>query len=370
MKKKNELIKKDEEKSSVKILDESALFERIAAIIDNRKSRAGTYVNSEITLMYWEIGNFINSVILGGERGKYGKQILATVSEKLTAKYGKGFEISNIYRMMRFSDTFNDFSIVATLSPQLSWSHIIELLPLKKQEAIMYYATDSAERKYGVRELRHQISRKAYERREIANANLTDNSSVPFNVFKDPYILETLGLKENFLEADLEKAILSELESFILEFGQGLTFIGRQKRFIFEDEDYYPDLLFYHRDIKRLIVIELKLGKFKPEYKGQMEMYLKLLNRYERREDEHAPIGLILCTKASRKQIELLELDKAGIAVSEYWTVLPPKEELERKINEIMAEAQERLERRKSFPMSSTQKKLDFFYEPKDDVDE
>jgi hypothetical protein len=189
-------------------------------------------------------------------------------------------------------------------------------------------------------------------------------------VFKDPYILDTLGLKENFREADIESAILTELEAFILEFGHGITFVGRQKRFTFDGEDYYPDLLFYHRDLKRLIVIELKLGAFKAEYKGQMEMYLKWLNRYERREGENAPIGLILCTKASRKQIELLELDKAGIAVSEYWTALPPKAELERKINEIMQEARERFERRKSLPQSGVHKQIDYFYEPKDDVGE
>jgi hypothetical protein len=155
-----------------------------------------------------------------------------------------------------------------------------------------------------------------------------------------------------------------------MEFGHGLTFVGRQKRFTFDGEDYFPDLLFYHRDLKRLIVVELKIGAFKAAYKGQVEMYLKWLNRYERREDENAPIGLILCTKASRQQIELLELDKAGIAVAEYWTVLPPKAELERKINEIMNEAKERLERRKSLPSGNTQRQLDYFYEPKDDADE
>jgi hypothetical protein len=131
-----------------------------------------------------------------------------------------------------------------------------------------------------------------------------------------------------------------------------------------------PDLLFYHRGLKRLIVVELKIGAFKAAYKGQVEMYLKWLNRYERREGENAPIGLILCTKASRQQIELLELDKAGIAVAEYWTALPPKAELERKINEIMNEAKERLERRKSLPSGNTQKQIDYFYEPKDDADE
>ena len=198
------------------IINEVTLFERVAAIIENRKARIESHVNAELTFMYWEIGNFINSIILDDERGEYGKQILATLSPKLSAQYGRGFEVTNIYRMMRFADKFNDIEILATLSPKLSWSHIVELLPLKTQEARLYYANDAAKRKYGVRELRRQISRKAYERREIANTQLSEQSAVPFNVFKDPYLLDILGLKDNYLEADLEKAILADIGAFIL----------------------------------------------------------------------------------------------------------------------------------------------------------
>jgi predicted nuclease of restriction endonuclease-like (RecB) superfamily len=356
--------------SNAGAIDETTLFERIAAIIDNRKARAASHVNAEITTMYWEVGHYINTVVLDDGRGAYKKQVVSTLSTQLTTHYGSSFEAKNLRRMMQFAKRFPDSEIVVPLARQLSWSHIIALLPLESDEAFLYYANDAVARHLGKRELRHQIDRRAYERREVANSNLTDESSVPFNVFKDPYILDTLGLKDNFSEADLERAILAELEAFILEFGHGITFVGRQKRFTFEGEDYYPDLLFYHRDLKRLIVVELKIGKFKVEYKGQMEMYLKWLNRYERREGENAPIGLILCTKASRGQIELLELDKAGIAVSEYWTALPPKVLFEEKIRLILAEAQERLERRKSLSFGNIQKQIDYFYEPKDDVDE
>jgi predicted nuclease of restriction endonuclease-like (RecB) superfamily len=268
--------------------------------------------------------------------------------------------------MMRFAQKFSDFEIVTTLSSQLSYSHFIELLPQKSDEARMFYANESARRNFGIKELRHQISRKAYERREIANTRINEESQVPFNVFKDPYLLEALDLKENFLEADLEKAILAELEKFILEFGHGFSFVTRQKRMTVDGDDFYLDLLFYHRDLKRLIAIELKIGKFRPAYKSQMELYLKWLDRYERREGESHPIGLILCTKASRGQIELLELDKAGIAVAEYWTELPPKALLEEKLQAILQEAQERLARRKSLPSGETTKQLDYFYEPKD----
>ena len=192
-------------------------------------------------------------------------------------------------------------------------------------------------------------------------------SAVPFNAFKDPFLLDTLGLKDNYLEADLEKAILTDIESFILEFGHGLTFVERQKRMTMDGVDFKLDLLFYSRELKRLVAIELKLGMFKPEYKGKMEFYLKWLNKFERYPDENAPIGLILCAKAHRGQIELLELDKSGIAVAEYWTVLPPKVEFEQKIQEILTEANERLKRRQLLSNSDLLKQIVYFIEPKDE---
>lgn len=304
---------------------------------------------------------------MGGECAEYSKRIVSALPTQLVTKYGKPFELRNLRRMMQFAEKFDDFEIVSTLSTQLGWSHIVEILPLKSEGARLYYAKETVERRFGIRELRHQISRKAYERREIANSQLTEVSPIPFNVFKDPYLLDVLDLKENFLEADLEKAILTELEKFILEFGNGFTFVARQKRMIMDDEDFTLDLLFFHRTLRRLVAIELKIGKFIPQYKGQMEFYLKWLNRYERQEWENEPIGLILCTKASRNQIELMELDKSGIAVAEYWTDLPPKAEFERKINEILHEAQERLARRKTLKGGDVKKQIDYFYESKDD---
>lgn len=348
----------------------AALFKHVSAIIEKRRYRAGAYANREVTLMYWEVGSYINSNILRNKRAEYGKNILTTLSSKLAARYGGSFSERNLYRMSLFSERFKDVEIVSTLSTHLSWSHFTELLRLKSDAAILYYARDASDRNLGVHELRHQISRKAYERREIANAHITEKSTVPFNVFKDPYLLDVLGLKENYLEADLEKAILESIENFILEIGHGFTFVERQKRMFIENDDVVLDLLFFHRKLKRLVAIELKLGHFKAAYMGQMTLYLKWLNRYERQEGEEAPIGIILCTEANRGQIELLELDKAGIAVAEYWTDLPPKKQFERKIKEIMEEAKERLERRKFFPKSSVQKKIDFFLEPKDEDDD
>jgi predicted nuclease of restriction endonuclease-like (RecB) superfamily len=195
--------------------------------------------------------------------------------------------------------------------------------------------------------LRNMISRKAYERKEIANSQITDPNKIPINTFKDPFLFDMMGLKDDYLEADLESAILRELEKFILEFGKGFAFIERQKRMIIDGYDRYLDLLLYNRQLKRLVAIELKQGPFKAEYAGQLKLYLKWLNRYERQEGENEPIGLILCTGGSREEIELMEMDKDGIMVAEYWTTLPPKAEFEQKISDILEEARERLERRR-----------------------
>lgn len=351
------------------LIDELALFERISAIIENRKFRAQAQANQEGILMFWEIGKYIGSVLLGGERAGYGKRIVVTLAQHLQEKYGSSFEYSNVTRMVKFAERLPDIEIVVPLAQQLSWSHFVALLPIKSDEAFMFYANDAANRCLGKRELRRQISRKAYERREIANSQITEQSVVPFNMFKDPYLLDILGLRDNYLEADLEKAILADVEAFILEFGHGITFSERQKRMTMDGEDFTLDLLFYHRILKRLVAIELKLGKFKPSYMGQMRFYLKWLNKYERQEGENPPIGLILCTEASRDQIELMELDRDGIAVAEYWTQLPPKTEFERKISEIYAEAQERLERRKALP-DGIQRQFDYFLDKKDEDEE
>jgi predicted nuclease of restriction endonuclease-like (RecB) superfamily len=361
-KKKQEIIVRDATQ-----LDEGTLFARVAEIIENRKHRAAMHANQEVTLMYWEIGRYVGSVLLGNERAEYGKKIFASLGRKLVERYGRSFEEKNLYRMVQFANVYSDFEIVAPLAQQLSWTHFRELIRIEDEQSRIYYAKDASERQLSVREMSRQISRKAYERQEIANSQLTELSPIPFNVFKDPYLLDTLGLKENFLEADLEKAILTELEAFILEFGNGFAFVERQKRMTMDGDDFYLDLLFYHRVLKRLVAVELKLTKFKPEFKGQMEFYLKWLNRYERQPDENEPIGLILCPRANRGQLELLEMDKSGIAVAEFWTVLPPKKELERKVNEIMQEMKERLERRKSFPKGQIPQQIEYFYESKDD---
>ena len=340
---------------------ENELFNKIAFIIENHKLKANIKVNEEFNLMAWEIGKFLKENKLDNKRAEYGNQIVVTVSRQLVEQYGKSFDRANLYRMVQFFEKIKNSDIVVTLSQQLSWSHILALLPVSSEEAIRYYIDDTITRGLNVRQLRDEIKRKSFERKEIANSQIITTDKFPLNAFKDPFLLDVLGLKDNFLEADLEKAILVELEKFILEFGHGITFVERQKRMNLGSDDFVLDLLFFHRILKRLIAIELKIGKFKPAYKGQMEFYLRWLSKFERTEGENEPIGIILCTESNEAEIELMELDKVGIAVAEYWTKLPPKEEFESKICEMYEEAKEKIERNKLLPKKG--KKIEYFFE-------
>jgi predicted nuclease of restriction endonuclease-like (RecB) superfamily len=323
------------------------LFNELSRLIEQSQARLQSYANSTVTALFWQVGKRINEHILQNKRAGYGKEIVSTLSTQLKQQYGKNFEERNLRRMMQFTEQFPDFEIVVPLARQLSWSHFVEFLPLKKEDARLFYAQQSIAENWGIRQLREQIGSKAYERAGIANTQLKTGSLLPFNTFKDPYILDFLGLKDGYLEKDLEAAILKDLERFILEIGKGFAFVERQKRMIIDGEDYHLDLLFFHRKLKRLVAIDLKIGKFQAKDKGQMELYLKWLHRYEMQEGEEKPIGPILCAETSREQVELLEMHKDGIMIAEYWTELPPKKELEKHLHKALMEAREMLERKK-----------------------
>ena len=334
-------------KNIKQILPEETLFRELSLLIEKSKQKVVYQVKSTVNLLFWQIGKRINDEILHSKRAEYGAQIVSNLAEKLSAQFGRSFEIKNLRRMMQFAAQFPTRKIVVPLARQLSWSHIIILLPLKSIEEKLFYAQHTIEEGLGKRDLRTLIDRKTFERTKIANTQISKKSKIPQSTFKDPYMFDFLDLKSAYLEKDVETAILRDLENFILELGKGFAFVERQKRMIIDGEDFYLDLLFYHRKSKRLVAIELKLGKFTAKYQGQMKLYLKWLNRYERQADENEPIGLILCAGDSREQIELLEMDKDGIMVAEYWTELPPKKELQEKIRKLLLEARERLESRR-----------------------
>ena len=323
------------------------LLSELSQLIEESQRQVVAQANSTLTLLFWHIGSRINTEILQNKRAGYAKQIVPTLSAQLQTRYGKNFEEKNLRRMLQFAEQFQDLAIVVPLARQLSWSHFLILIPLKNQEAKLFYAQKSMAEALGKRELRKQIETKTFERTTIANLQTASALPAMHNTFKDPYLLDFLGLQNTYMEKDLEQAILRELESFILELGKGFAFVERQKRMIIDGEDFHLDLLFYHRNLKRLIAVELKLGRFEAKHKGQMELYLKWLDKYEKKEGELPPVGLILCAESSREQIELLEMHKDGIMVAEYWTELPPKKQLEQKVHSILIEAKERLESKK-----------------------
>jgi predicted nuclease of restriction endonuclease-like (RecB) superfamily len=338
--------------------NEKGIIVEIRSFIEAARSRAATYVNVELTLLYWKIGVSIRQEILRGKRAEYGKEIIVSLARQLVIDYGTSFVEKNLRRMVQFAEVFPDEKIVVSLIRQLTWTHFIALIPLKDSLQREFYVEMCRIERWSVRTLRKKIDSMLFERSalskkperlirlELAKLKKEDKLNPDF-VFRDPYFLDFLGLKGAYQEKDIEAAILRELESFILEIGVGFTFVARQKRIVVDNQDFYMDLLFYHRNLKRLVVIELKLGKFRPEYKGQMELYLRWLDKYERRFGEEHPLGLILCATRSNEQIELLELGKSGIRVAEYLTQLPSRKILQKKLHRAIKDARLRLEHKR-----------------------
>jgi predicted nuclease of restriction endonuclease-like (RecB) superfamily len=250
--------------------------------------------------------------------------------------------------MVNFATVFEDVRIVSTLSRQLSWSHFQEIFPLDDPLKRQFYCEMCRLEKWNIRTLRDKISGMLFERTALSKKPeklikqeldrlSKENVVTPDLVFRDPYFLDFLGLKDTYAEKDLESAILREMEAFLLELGVGFSFVARQKRMTVDGEDYYLDLLFYNRKLHRLVAIDLKLGKFTAQDKGQMELYLRWLEKYEMEMGEEMPVGLILCAGKSDDHVELLQLSKSGIRVATYLTELPPKKVLERKLHEAIA---------------------------------
>lgn len=346
-------------KNLTPVLDsEQILLSNVKSLIVSAKETVIAQANSELVLLNWKIGKLIKSQILMDERSEYGEKIVATLSPQLTLEFGRGFTTSALFRMIKFYETFPDYEIVATLSRQLGWSHFIELIPMSEPIKREFYAALCMNERWSVRTLRDRIQGMLFERTAISKkpeitisndleALRRTGKPTTSLVLKDPYLLEFLGLEDTYSEQDLETAILRDLEKFLLELGNDFTFVARQKRITIGADDFYMDLLFFHRSLKRLVLLELKLGKFKAAYKGQVELYLRWLDKYERKDGEGAPLGIILCAEKDHEQIELLELDKSDIHVAQYLTK-PLEKILKRRLHLAVARGKDNSEEKES----------------------
>ncbi len=319
----------------------------IRAMVDESRASVAMAVNAGLTMLYWRIGSLINDHVLDGERARYGAEIISILARQLETDYGRGFSAKNVRHMMRFADAFRDQKIVSALWRQLSWSHFKFIIYMDDVLKRNFYAEMCRIERWSTRTLSAKVDSMLYERTALSRKpeeliqqeleRLRENDELsPDLVFQDPYILDFLGIQNHYAETEFENAILLDLEHFLLEIGTGFAFMARQKRIQVDNDDYYIDLLFFHRGLSRLVAIELKLGEFKPADMGQMELYLRWLDRYERRDGEEAPLGIILCAGKKQELIELLELGQSGIHVAEYLTVLPPKALLRKKLQSVI----------------------------------
>ena len=349
---------KNSQNSPVSSAD-TQLFSDIRDLIEEARSATAVAVNAGLSLMYWRVGQRIQQEILKGGRAEYGKEILPALASKLTKEYGRGWSERNLAYMARFADIFQDVEILQALCAKLSWTHFKTIIyiddPLKRD----FYAEMCRMENWSTRTLQKKVDSMLYERtalsgkpEEIIEHELEqlrkEDRLTPDLVFRDPYFLDFLGLKDRYLEKDLEDAILRELEQFLLELGSGFAFLARQKRIQLDNDDYYIDLLFYHRSLKSLVAVELKLGEFKPADMGQMELYLRWLDKYERQAGENRPLGIIFCAGKKQELVELLELGQSGIHVAEYLTELPPRSILQQKLHAAVERSRQRLEHKKS----------------------
>ncbi len=337
-----------------KEIEDLQLLGHIRFLIEESKKQVAVTVNATMSMLYWQIGKKINDEVAQHHGETYGKQIVATLWRQLSAEYGNSFSEKNLRRMMQFAEMFPDEKIVVSLIRQLTWTHIIAIIPITDPVKREFYIEMCKLEKWSVRTFRERIQSMLYERTAISKKPeltikndldrlKTEQQINPDLVFRDPYFLDFLGLQDTYSEKDLETAIIAELQRFITEFGNDFAFLARQKRISIDSRDYKIDLLFFHRRLKSLVAIDLKLGEFEAGYKGQMELYLRYLERYEMVEGENKPIGLILCAGKSEEHVELLQLDNSNIKIAEYLTELPDKKLLQQKLHQAVEFARNRL---------------------------
>ncbi len=335
----------------------AALALDIGKMIETARTQVARAANAALTTLYWQIGTRIRQDVLNEQRAQYGAEIVSALGRQLEARFGRGFGAKSLRHMLRFAEAFPDFEIVSALRRQLSWTHFKRLIYLEDPLKRDFYAEMCRIEGWSTRLLQKKLDSMLYERtalsrkpekliREELDALRKADELTPDLVFKDPYLLDFLGLRDTFSEKDLESALLREIERFLLELGAGFAFLERQKRITLDGDDYYIDLLFFHRRLRRLVVIELKIGDFRPADSGQVELYLRWPDRYERQPGEEAPLATIPRAGKKEETVEILDLGKSGIHVAEYLTELPPREILRDRFHRALAAARARLEQR------------------------
>lgn len=290
--------------------------------------------------------------MLYNQRAEYGKQVVKNLAKQLTQQFGKGWSDRKLLHCIRAAYTFSENEIVYAVRTQLTWTHLRSLMFIDDQLKRAFYMEMSRLEHWDTRTLDEKIDAMLYERtalsrkpedlikQELEQIQST-NTLTPDVVFRSSYFLDAIGLTETYSENDLEDAILINIQKFIKEMGSDFAFLDRQKRITVDSTDYFIDLLFYHRGLRRLVAIDLKLGKFKPEHEDQMLLYLRYLNKNERKEGEESSIGLILCSEGNTEHIEYLMLEDSNIKVAQYYTQLPDKNLLSEKLHKAIAIARE-----------------------------
>ncbi|MBD0333666.1 MAG: DUF1016 domain-containing protein [Chitinophagaceae bacterium] len=339
-------------------LEEQKLIQDLIGFIEQSRQQLAMTVNTAMSDLYWHIGSRIKSEVLGNEKAAYGKAVIKNVSQQLTLQFGRGWSEKQVFHCLRTAETFPDFAIFSAVRRVLSWTHIKSIIYIDDALKRDFYIEMCKLEKWSSRQLQERINSMLYERTAISKKpeqtivnDLQQLKTVqqlsPDLVFRDPYFLDFLGLSDTYSEKDLETSIIVELQRFIIEMGSDFAFMARQKRITIDSRDYYIDLLFFHRRLKCLVAIDLKIGEFEAGFKGQMELYLRYLQKHEQVEGEGNPIGLILCTGKNEEHIELLQLDQSNIKVAEYLTLLPPQKLLQEKLHKAVEIAQQKIAREK-----------------------
>ncbi|MDD2271963.1 MAG: PDDEXK nuclease domain-containing protein [Desulfuromonadaceae bacterium] len=330
----------------------------VVELLEQARSMSARAVNTIMTATYWEIGRrIVVHEQLGKNKADYGKQVIDLLAADLTAKLGRGFGRRNLFQMRQFYTYYPN--IVQTVSAQLTvseiadcfllpWSHYVRLLSVENQEARKFYEAEALRGGWSVRQLDRQISTLYYERTALSRNKaamlkkgekpLAEDAVTPEEEIRDPLVLEFLGLKDEYSENDLEEALIQHLESFLLELGGDFTFVGRQRRLRIGDSWYRVDLLFFHRRLRCLVVIDLKLGKFTHADSGQMHMYLNYAREHWTNPEENPPVGLIICAQKDHALAHYaLENLPNKVLAAEYKLALPDEKALVEEIDKTRA---------------------------------